>query len=73
MCALQELLDGHCSTSGEDALTVGRLNQLLDELVAAGKDEDKANVLKKLLAAATSTQMYWITKIILNDLKARGV
>ena len=52
---------------------MGRLNQLLDELVAAGKDEDKANVLKKLLAAATSTQMYWITKIILNDLKARGV
>lgn len=71
---------------GRFTLTVGKLNELLDELVVAGGGRGapmqqreaeagavvgkKATVLRSVMQATTPKQMRWIVLIILGNLKA---
>lgn len=45
-------------------ITIGRLNDLLDELSAKRKDEDQVATLGKIARATSPRQMMWVVRII---------
>ena len=71
---LQYLFKACCGrqpgTPEEMKLTVGQLNQYLDQLAGDAENNGKVKVLTQLLQVTTPNQMKWIIQILLKDLKA---
>ena len=64
-----ELVAHHRPTNGVARHTVGDVNAALDRLCAARAADEKAAVMRALLDATDATQMFWITQVILKDVK----
>jgi len=64
-----EVVAHHRPTRGVRRHTVGDVNAALDRLGAARGADEKAAVMRALLDATDATQMFWITQIILKDVK----
>jgi hypothetical protein len=72
---VQSLFKGHCGriegSPGQNDLTVGMLNDKLDELVAKEDRDGKVEVLRWLVDHTTPVMMKWICYIILKDVRVR--
>jgi DNA ligase-4 len=64
-----EVVAHHRPTRGVARHTVGDVNAALDRLCAARAADEKAAVMRALLDATDATQMFWITQVILKDVK----
>lgn len=64
---LEGVLARRCFAGG--TLTIGDVNELLDELAHATNKKQKTKVLEKLYTKMDSTELKWICRIVLQDLK----
>lgn len=55
---------GQDATLRQNYITIGRLNDLLDELARRNTKDEKARVLSTIAKSTSPRQMYWVTRII---------
>eukprot|EP00697_Spironema_sp_BW2_P013154 gnl/Spiro4/3110_TR1510_c0_g1_i1.p1 gnl/Spiro4/3110_TR1510_c0_g1~~gnl/Spiro4/3110_TR1510_c0_g1_i1.p1 ORF type:complete len:957 (-),score=239.75 gnl/Spiro4/3110_TR1510_c0_g1_i1:47-2917(-) len=67
---LEQVLENRCGRAGHDSLTIGQVNDKLNELNAARVDRDaRQQILTYFVRNATPVENMWIVRIILKDLK----